>query len=166
MLTQSLRTAILELHHKGIPKRQIAHTLEISRTAVRKVIRSQSAEVPSVVRAEKAEPYRQEILELHASCQGNLVRVHEELVALGVKLSYPALTAFCRRQGIGQNPKVAVGQYHFEPVHETQYDTSPHWVDLRGRRRLVPTAPAVLGYSGCCSSSATPPFRASTVKCS
>ncbi len=147
MLTQSLRTAILELHHKGISKRQIAHTLEISRTAVRKVIRSQSAEVPSVVRAEKAEPYRQEILELHASCQGNLVRVHEELVALGVKLSYPALTAFCRRQGIGQKPKVAVGQYHFEPGQEMQHDTSPHWVDLSGRRRLVQTASAVLCYS-------------------
>jgi hypothetical protein len=43
------------------------------------------------------------------------VRVHEELVANGAALSYQALTAFCRRQGIGQTPAVPVGQYHFEP---------------------------------------------------
>ena len=58
---------------------------------------------------EKAEPYRQEILDLYASCQGNLVRVHEELLAAGASLSYPALTAFCRRQGIGQKP-IAAGR--------------------------------------------------------
>jgi hypothetical protein len=43
------------------------------------------------------------------------VRVHEELTAGGAVLSYPALTGFCRRQGIGQTPIVAAGQYHFEP---------------------------------------------------
>ena len=37
---------------------------------------------------EKAEPYRQQILELFAQCKGNLVRVHEELVAGGAELSY------------------------------------------------------------------------------
>jgi hypothetical protein len=43
------------------------------------------------------------------------VRVHEELTAAGAALSYAALTAFCRRQGIGQTPVVPAGQYHFEP---------------------------------------------------
>ena len=66
---------------------------------------------------------------------------------MGVEISYPALTAFCRRQGIGQKPKVAAGQYHFEPGQEIQHDTSPHRVDLGGRRRLVQTASAVLCYS-------------------
>ena len=147
MLSQSLRTAILELHHKGVPKRQISQTLGLSRVAVKKVIRSQSAEIPALARPQKAEPYRQEVLELHASCQGNLVRVHEELLAMGVEISYPALTAFCRRQGIGHKPKVAAGQYYFEPAQEMQHDTSPHRVDLSGRRRLVQTASAVLCYS-------------------
>jgi hypothetical protein len=42
------------------------------------------------------------------------VRVHEELVASGAALSYPALTAFCRREGIGQEPVVPAGSYdHF-----------------------------------------------------
>ncbi|HUQ90433.1 MAG TPA: hypothetical protein VM120_02050 [Bryobacteraceae bacterium] len=43
------------------------------------------------------------------------MRVHEELAASGARLSYAALTAFCRRQGIGQKPIVPAGRYHFDP---------------------------------------------------
>jgi hypothetical protein len=75
------------------------------------------------------------------------VRVHEELVAGGAVLSYPALTGFCRRQGIGQTPIVAAGQYHFEPGVEMQHDTSPHTVEVGGRKYKAQTASAVLCYS-------------------
>jgi len=75
------------------------------------------------------------------------VRVHEELAASGAEMSYQALTAFCRRHGIGQTPPVAVGQYHFAPGEEIQHDTSPHDVELGGKRRKVQTASAVLCYS-------------------
>jgi hypothetical protein len=75
------------------------------------------------------------------------VRVHEELLAGGAQLSYPALTAFCRRHGIGYQPPVAAGQYDFAPGQELQHDTSPHEVDVAGRRRKVQTASAVLCYS-------------------
>jgi hypothetical protein len=62
-------------------------------------------------------------------------------------MSYPALTAFCRRHGIGQTPPVAAGQYHFEPGEEIQHDTSLHEVELAGKKRKVQTASAVLCYS-------------------
>jgi hypothetical protein len=75
------------------------------------------------------------------------VRVHEELVASGAALSYPALTGFCRRQGIGQTPIVPAGQYHFEPGVEMQHDTSPHTVEVGGRKYKAQTASAVLCYS-------------------
>jgi hypothetical protein len=114
---------------------------------VRKVLRSNSTAVPEVPRTEKAEPYRQQILELFDQCKGNLVRVHEELVAGGAQLSYPALTAFCRRHGIGYQPPVAAGQYDFAPGEEMQHDTSPHEVELAGKKRKVQTASAVLCYS-------------------
>ena len=147
MLSQSQRTTILELNSQGVSQRQIARVLGISRLAVRRVLRSNSPQVPELHRPEKAEPYRQQILELFATCKGNLVRVHEELIASGAVLSYPALTAFCRRQGIGQAPPVPAGQYHFEPGDEMQHDTSPHEVELGGRKRKVQTASAVLCYS-------------------
>src|SRR5438094_2004745 len=118
-----------------------------SQLTVHKVMRENSSHVPEIQREEKAEPYREQILELLTSCKGNLVRVHEELVASGAALSYPALTGFCRRQGIGQTPIVPAGQYHFEPGVEMQHDTSPHTVEVGGRKYKAQTASAVLCYS-------------------
>jgi transposase len=147
MLSQSQRIAILELHRQGVPRREIARLMEISRVTVRRVLESNSTDVPELNRLEKAEPYRQQVLELMHTCKGNLVRVHEELVAGGAELSYPALTAFCRRHGIGQEPVEAAGQYEFRPGEEMQHDTSPHEVELGGEKRKVQTASAVLCYS-------------------
>jgi len=147
VLNQSTRTTILELHGKGVGKRTIARTLKVSRGVVREVIRSDTVTPPPFNRTERAEPFRREILELFDSCKGNLVRVHEELLASGLTLSYPALTAFCRRAGIGEKPAVPAGQYHFEPGEEMQHDTSPHEVVLGGQKRLLQTASAVLCYS-------------------
>ena len=75
------------------------------------------------------------------------MRVHEELLAAGAELSYAALTAFCRRHGISQAPVIAAGRYEFEPGEEIQHDTSPHDVELGGKKRKVQTASAVLCYS-------------------
>ena len=46
--------------------------------------------------------------------------------ARGATLSYPALTAFCRRHGIGHDPPEPAGRYDFAPGQEMQHDTSPH----------------------------------------
>ena len=147
MLNQAQRTAIVELSAKGVNKREIARVLKLSRSTVRTVLRSNSTSVPAFPRAEKAEPYRQQILELLPACKGNLVRVHEELVAGGATLSYAALTGFCRRQGIGQTPIVPAGQYQFDPGVEMQHDPSPHEVEVGGRKYKAQTASAVLFYS-------------------
>ncbi|MDM7998107.1 MAG: IS21 family transposase [Acidobacteriota bacterium] len=147
MLNKSQRMTILELHSQGMKIRQIAKALGFSRSAVRRVIRSNSSEVPSLLRLERAQPHRQRILELYASCNGNLVRVHEELVAEGADLSYQALTAFCRRHDIAQAEKKPAGQYYFVPGEEMQHDTSPHRVIMGGKQRNVQTVSAVLCYS-------------------
>jgi len=147
MLSQTQRAAILELSAQGVSKREIARVLKLSRLSVRKVLQANSTSVPEIQRAGKAEPYRQQILELLLRCKGNLVRVHEELLASGATMSYQALTAFCRRQGIGQTPPVAAGQYHFDPGEEMQHDTSPHEVEVGGRKYKAQTASAVLCYS-------------------
>src|SRR5215472_4314026 len=147
MLSQNQRTTILELAGQGVSRHEIARVLKISRGTVKKVLRSGQSAVPLMERAEKCEPYRQRILELLSSCKGNLVRVLEELSAQGANLSYPALTAYCRRHGIGQAPVAPAGRYHFSPGEELQHDTSPHQVKLGGKLRKVQTASAVLCYS-------------------
>ena len=75
------------------------------------------------------------------------MRVHEELSAEGATLSYTALTAFCRRQGIGQTPVVPSGRYEFQPGEEMQHDTSPHIIEVGGKKYKAQTASAVLCYS-------------------
>ncbi len=159
MLSQAQRTTILELNTQGVSKREIARVLGISRVAVRKVLRSNSTALPELHRTEKAEPYRQQILELFEKCKGNLVRVHEELVAAGAEMSYQALTAFCRRHGIGYAPPTPAGQYDFGPGEEIQHDTSPHELELGGRKRKVQTASAVLCYSRMLFFQCYPTFR-------
>ena len=147
MLSQAQRTAILELHEQRVSKREIARVLRVSRLTVRKVLQSNSTSVPEIQRTEKAEPYRQQILDLLNSCKGNLVRVHEELEVSGAALSYQALTAFCRRQGIGQTPVCL----------RASIISSPVWRCSTTRRRMkwkwaagsikAQTASAVLCYS-------------------
>src|SRR3984885_12986548 len=133
MLSQAQRTTILGLNAKQVSKREIARVMGISRVAVRKVLRSNSTAVPELQRPGKAEPYRQQILELFDQCKGNLVRVHEELLTSGAALSYAALTAFCRRHGIGYAPPVPAGHYDFAPGEEMRHDTSPHDLELAGK---------------------------------
>lgn len=144
MLDQSTRTAVLEMHARGLGSRKIARILGVSRIAVRRVFESGTAEVPRTIRVEQWAPYRDQILDQYGLCKGNLVRVHEELCAAGAHFSYQSLTAFCRRQGIGQEPKKPTGRYHFEPGQEMQHDTSPHVAPIGGVDRRVQTASLVL----------------------
>src|SRR2546427_10994588 len=160
MLSQAQRTTILELNAQQVSKREIARMLGISRVAVRKVLRSNSTTVPELHRPEKAEPHRQQILERFEQCKGNLVRVHEELVAAGdAELSYTALSACCRRHGIGYAPPTPSGQYDFAHGEEIQHDTSPHELELGGKKRKVQTASAVLCYSRMLFFQCYPNFR-------
>ena len=159
MLDQGLRTAILSLQAKGHGIRQIARALQISRGAVRTVLKAGSATVPRIERAEKAEPHREQILEWVDRCRGNLVRVHEELVKQGVTLSYPALTAFCRRHAIGSEPPAPVGHYDFAPGQEMQHDTSPHRAAIGGVEQRIETASLVLCYSRMLFFQASPVFN-------
>jgi transposase len=148
MLDESIRTSILALRDAGRGSRAIAHALGLSRTTVKRVLTDGRAAPPPITRAERAEPLRDEILALLTSCKGNLVRVHEELVAKHrMPLSYPGLTAFCRRHGIGHEAPLPAGRYHFAPGQEMQHDTSPHLAHIAGAERKVQTASLVLCHS-------------------
>jgi hypothetical protein len=106
--------------------------MKVSRAAVREVVRAGSAEVPRLPRQEKAEAHEADIRELYARCNGNMVRVHEELSLKGVSLSYQALTGFCRRHGIGHEPQKPAGRYHFEPGQEMQQAVRPRQARAHG----------------------------------
>ena len=104
-------------------------------------------QVPAQNRPQTLTEHLDEVRELHETCKGNLIRVHEELAAQEIVVSYSNLTRFCRINGIGVKAKLRTGQYHFEPGEEMQHDTSPHRVLIGDTVRLVQCASLVLCYS-------------------
>jgi transposase len=144
MIDEATRTAILKLHEQGHGSRTIAGAVGVARDTVQRVIDSKSAIVPLLVRAELAEPWREQILELYAQYEGHLGRVHAALTERGATVSYAALTAFCRRHDIGGAPPPPAGRYHYQPGQEMQHDTSPHEAKIDGILTRVQSASLVM----------------------
>ena len=105
MLDLDTRRAIFQLHARGHGIRAIARALRSSRNAVREVLRAGTAQVPALERKQMGTPHLDALRALYAECKGNRVRVWEEAQKLGLAISYPALTAFLRRQGVGVTVK-------------------------------------------------------------
>jgi transposase len=146
MLDRDTRAAILKLHAEGHGKRTIARLLKVSRNSVREVLATGEVEVP-IERPSRLLPHLDRIRELYASCRGNEVRVHEELLAEGIEVGYSTLTRFCRRHELGGTKKRPAGRYDFAPGVEMQHDTSPHKVEVGGRMMTVQCASLVLCFS-------------------
>jgi hypothetical protein len=147
MLDLDTRRAVFQLQTLGHGVRAIARTLRISRNSVRAVLAHGTAEVPSIEREQICDAHLDSLRGLYADCQGNRVRVWEEAQKLGIVISYPALTAFLRHQGVGVKRKEPAGRYHFEPGEEMQHDTSPHDVQVGDTMRRLQCASLVLCYS-------------------
>jgi predicted transcriptional regulator len=141
------RTAALRLSKEGHSVRAIARALGISRGAVGEILARGAVAVVRLERPERLTPHIEQIRTLYARCKGNLVRVQEELFSAGIDVPYSTVTGFCRRHGIGQTPKERAGEYHFEPGEEMQHDTSPHTVEVGGKKRKLQCASVVLCYS-------------------
>jgi hypothetical protein len=107
MFNESKRTAILELHKLGHSIRGIARALRAARITVRRIVRIGTAQVPTILRRNKVEPYRAQIIDLCSRCRGNVQWVHRELIAQGAQFFYPALNSFVRRNRI-EDPKSTV----------------------------------------------------------
>ncbi len=147
MLDLNTRTAILKLREQKHGTRSIARALSISRGAVKRVLASGEAKVPPMVRDGETEQHLDRVRQLYETCEGSLVRVHEELQNEGIDIGYSSLTWLCRKHEIGVKPKQASGRYSFEPGQESQHDTSPHDVKVGGKVRRLQCASLVLCFS-------------------
>ena len=147
MLNWETRTAILRLKEEGHGDRAIARAVGVSRNAVRRILGDGNPQVPKLSREENLAEHLDLVRELHRRCDGNMVRVVEELATANIVARYSTLTAFCRRHDIGVVTKEPAGRYHFEPGEEMQHDTSPHVVTIDGARTRLECASLVLCYS-------------------
>jgi hypothetical protein len=149
MHDEPTRIAVLRLARRT-PRpsiRAIAKALGISRESVDAILASGESTVRGLERSATLDPHLEQVQNLFVVCRGNRVRVHEKLADDGIDVPYATLTAFCRRHGIGHKPKPPAGQYHFEPGEEMQHDTSPHKVEIGGRKRSMHCASLVLCFS-------------------
>lgn len=147
MIDQETRRTILKLHKLQYGTRKIARTVEVSRTKVREIIAANTDEIPPVKRKLAAEEHRERIIQELAACKGNQIRVHEELVSDGIKISYAALTYFVRTQNLLKPPPLPAGRYVAKPGVEAQHDTSPHDVKFKDGVRRCQCASIILAYS-------------------
>lgn len=82
-------------------------------------------------------------------CNGNAVRVQEELQALyDTHIPYSSLTRIIREMALREKdrPKRS-GEYEFGPGQEMQHDTSPHQVHIGEKRIDAQCAGLILAYS-------------------
>lgn len=147
MMTQDMVQAIVSLKEKKIGVREISRILRVSRNTVRRVLRGKGQpRAPRPSHYEDLAPLIQETLKF---CKGNAVRVQEILRDThGQDIPYSTLTRVVRDLDLREEArKKRAGTYPFEPGAETQHDTSPHPLELDGRKLKAQCASLVLAYS-------------------
>jgi transposase len=144
MITEESRQAILSLHGRGVPIRQISQILKISRNTVKQAIRG-ARQAPR--RRSRYEDLSSAVREAFVSAKGNVVRVRETLEEKGHNVPYSTLTRIVRDLELREDRKKRAGAYAFGPGEEMQHDTSPHQAVVGGKKVKAQCAGLVLAYS-------------------
>ena len=147
MIEADKRKAIFLLHQEGMPAREIARRLGLSRNTVRAII-EQEGMMPQVVRTDKQRIDEQLLRRLYQQCQGRMARVHEKLVEEeGIEVTYSTLTRMLCELGISNPQKSRCDRVPDEPGTEMQHDTSVYPIELAGRRVKLIASLLYLRYS-------------------
>jgi transposase len=96
MIEADKRKAIFLLHQEGMPLREIARRLQVSRNTVAVVI-AQGGQLPKLVRSAKQKIDSQLLQRLYEQCDGWIQRMHEKLAEeQGIEVKYSTLTRMLR----------------------------------------------------------------------
>lgn len=137
--------AIFLLDQEGMPVREIARRLGVSRNAVRGVIARQGQ------RAARScpPPVAPDLLRaLYQQCDGYVQRVFEKLrEEHGLDLKYSTLTRWLRQLGISLPVLTRCDRVPDEPGAEMQHDTSPFLIRLANVPTMLQASLLYLRYS-------------------
>ena len=124
---------IREMAKHGIAKRMIAKQMKVGRNTVDRVLATEAVR-PPVSKESGYDQHIEQVRELFRDCQGNVVRVQEELAArYDIAIPYQSLTWLIRKYQLRIPAQKRAGRYHFEPSAEMQHDTSPHRLKIGDR---------------------------------
>lgn len=147
MIDPDKRKAMFLLHQEGMSKKEIAHSLGMSRNTVRAVIQ-QKGEMPLSARSDKISIDTDLLKRLYEECQGWIQRVHEKLVEEeGIQVKYSTLTRMLRGLGIGKPQETRCDRVADMPGAEFQHDTSLYQIKLAGRPVRMIASLMYLRYS-------------------
>jgi transposase len=147
MIEPDMRNAIFQLHQNGMSLREISRRLQISRNAVRAIVKQQG----KLTRKERNDKRQidPELLErLYRECDGWIQRVHEKLVEEeGVLIGYSTLTRLLRDVGLSHPQPQRCDRVPDEPGAEMQHDTTVYRLKLSGLRVRLIASLLYLRYS-------------------
>jgi transposase len=124
MIEADKRKAIFLLYQEGMPLREIARRLHVSRNTVAVVI-AQGGQLPKLVRSPKQKIDPQLLQRLYEQCGGWIQRMHEKLAEeQGIEVKYSTLTRMLRQLGISKSRQSRCAQVPDEPGAEMQHDTT------------------------------------------
>lgn len=147
MIDADKRKAILLLHEEGMPARQIALRLHLSRNAIRRII-AQGGQLPRFVRPSKQSIDPDLLRGLYTQCEGWIQRVHEKLhEEHGLSIPYPTLTRLLRKLGISKSVETRCDRVPDEPGAEMQHDTTVYPITLGTIRFTIVASLLYLRYS-------------------
>jgi len=114
---------------------------------VDKVLKTEAAR-GAISKASEYDQHLDKIRQLFHDCQGNVVRVQEELAGrYAIMIPYQSLTWLVRKHQVRIPVQKRAGCYHFSPGEEMQHDTSPHRIKLGNRPLTAQCAALSLAYS-------------------
>jgi transposase len=147
MIEPQKRKAIFLLHGEGMTAREISRRLNVSRNAVRSIIRQQGT-VPVLRRKDRVRIDRELLQRLYSECDGFKQRVQERLQEEeGIDVKYSTLTRLLRKLGIGRELKKRCARVPDEPGGEMQHDTTVYTLKLGGTPVKVVASLIYLRYS-------------------
>ena len=112
MIEADKRKAVFLLHQEGMPLREIARRLRVSRNTVGVII-AQGGQMPKPVRSAKQKIDPQLLERLYEQCGGWIQRMHEKLIEEeGIHVSYSTVTHWLRQLGIPKNQLGVRGTQH------------------------------------------------------
>jgi transposase len=149
MIEADKRKAIFLLHQEGMPLREIARRLHVSRNTVGVVI-GQGGQLPKLVRSAKQKIDTQLLERLYEQCGGWIQRMHEKLLEEeGIEVKYSTLTRMLRQSGISKSKSQQSRscQVPDEPGAEMQHDTTLYTLKLGQQPQKVVATVLYLRYS-------------------
>jgi len=150
MIEPITETLIRELLKHGTSQRKIAKQLGISRNTVSRIIAGNDVR-PAPAKNSAYEQHLTKIKELFQLCEGNVVRVQEEIrKRYAIEIPYQSLTWLVRKHKMRIPISKRAGRYTFTPGEEMQHDTSPHKITIGGKTVIAQCAALTFAYSSKC----------------